>query len=82
MPFPQLFVIGVIVVPLVLIATNRLRLDVAAILTALALALARQPSRLSALRTRLAQNRLTTPLFDTQRLCRDLETAYTQMRSS
>ena len=40
MPFPQLFVIGVIVVPLVLIATNRLRLDVAAILTALALALA------------------------------------------
>lgn len=40
MPFSQLFVIGVIVVPLVLIATNRLRLDVAAIMTALALALA------------------------------------------
>ena len=40
MPFPQLFVIGVIVVPLVLIATNKIRLDVAAIMTALALALA------------------------------------------
>lgn len=40
MSLPQLFVIGVIAVPLVLIATNRLRLDVAAILTALALALA------------------------------------------
>lgn len=40
MTFPQLFVIGVIVVPLVLIATNRIRLDVAAIMTALALALA------------------------------------------
>ncbi len=40
MTFPQLFVIGVIVVPLMLIATNRLRLDVAAIMTALALALA------------------------------------------
>ncbi len=40
MTFPQLFIIGVIVVPLVLIATNRIRLDVAAIMTALALALA------------------------------------------
>lgn len=40
MSFPQLFVIGVIGVPLVLIATNRIRLDVAAIMTALALALA------------------------------------------
>ncbi len=40
MSFPQLIVIGVIAVPLVLIATNRLRLDVAAIMTALALALA------------------------------------------
>lgn len=40
MSLPQLFVIGVIVVPLVLIATNRLRLDVAAIMTALALAMA------------------------------------------
>ncbi len=40
MPFSQLFVIGVIVVPLVLIATNRLRLDVAAMMTAATLALA------------------------------------------
>ncbi len=40
MPLSQLFVIGVIVVPLVLIATNRLRLDVAAMMTAVTLALA------------------------------------------
>ncbi|MEP6986234.1 MAG: SLC13 family permease, partial [Chloroflexota bacterium] len=40
MSLPQLYVIGVIVVPLMLIATNRLRLDVAAMMTALALALA------------------------------------------
>lgn len=40
MPLPQVVVIGVIVVPLLLIATNRIRIDVAAIITALALALA------------------------------------------
>ncbi len=40
MSISQLFVIGVIAVPLVLVATNRVRLDIAAIMTALALALA------------------------------------------
>lgn len=40
MSVSQLYLIGVIVVPLVLIITNRLRLDIAAILTALALAVA------------------------------------------
>jgi predicted O-linked N-acetylglucosamine transferase (SPINDLY family) len=49
---------------------------------ALALALARDPSRLSALRDKLAANRATAPLFDTPRLARDLEAAYLQMMSS
>ncbi|MBI1281678.1 MAG: SLC13 family permease [Anaerolineaceae bacterium] len=40
MTIPQLFVIGVIAVPLVLILTNRLRLDVAAIIIAVSLAVA------------------------------------------
>jgi protein O-GlcNAc transferase len=46
---------------------------------ALALALARDPARLKALRDRLAANRTTAPLFDTQRLTRDLEAAYLEM---
>jgi predicted O-linked N-acetylglucosamine transferase (SPINDLY family) len=46
---------------------------------ALALALARDPARLKALRDRLAANRATAPLFDTQRLTRDLEAAYLEM---
>jgi len=40
---------------------------------ALALALARDPARLKDLRDRLAEGRTTAPLFDTQRLTRDLE---------
>lgn len=44
---------------------------------ALALALARDPARLAALRAKLAAGRGTAPLFDTRRFTRDLETAYT-----
>ena len=46
---------------------------------ALALALARDPARLTALREKLAANRTAAPLFDTLRLARDLETAYREM---
>jgi protein O-GlcNAc transferase len=46
---------------------------------ALALALARDPARLTALRDKLALNRATAPLFDTPRLARDLESAYREM---
>jgi len=45
----------------------------------LALALARDPARLKALRAKLATNRATAPLFDTPRLARDLEAAYRAM---
>jgi predicted O-linked N-acetylglucosamine transferase (SPINDLY family) len=45
----------------------------------LALALARNPARLRALRERLDTNRATAPLFDTPRLARDLEAAYLRM---
>jgi len=45
----------------------------------LALALARDPARLKALRDKLANNRDTAPLFDTQRFARNLETAYLAM---
>jgi len=43
---------------------------------AAAIALARDPQKLSALRDRLAANRLTTALFDTARFARALEAAY------
>jgi len=46
---------------------------------ALALALAREPARLKALRDKLAVNRATAPLFDTPRLARDLEALYRGM---
>lgn len=45
----------------------------------MAVDLATDPSRLAALRTRLAANRLTTPLFDTKRFTRHIEAAYTAM---
>ncbi|MGB6308276.1 MAG: tetratricopeptide repeat protein [Steroidobacteraceae bacterium] len=45
----------------------------------LALRLANSPAQLMQLRTRLAINRLACPLFDTLRLCRHLEAAYTGM---
>ena len=43
----------------------------------LAVALAHDPARLESYRTRLAQNRLTAPLFDTARTTRAIEAAYT-----
>ncbi|HEX3350948.1 MAG TPA: nucleotidyltransferase family protein, partial [Acetobacteraceae bacterium] len=46
---------------------------------ALALALAHDPARLATIRTKLERNRATTPLFDTARITRDLEAAYTAM---
>jgi predicted O-linked N-acetylglucosamine transferase (SPINDLY family) len=46
---------------------------------ALALALARDPARLGNLRARLAENRLTSPLYDTDRFARALEAAYLRM---
>lgn len=49
---------------------------------ALALQLAVNPGRLSALRARLAANRMTAPLFDTDRFRRHLEAAYLRMLES
>lgn len=46
---------------------------------ALAIALAREPARLAALRQKLARNRHSTPLFDTAAFARDIETAYQTM---
>jgi predicted O-linked N-acetylglucosamine transferase (SPINDLY family) len=40
---------------------------------------ASNPARLHAVRERLARNRLTTPLFDTESFVRHLETAYLRM---
>ena len=45
----------------------------------LAIALARDPERLREIRAKVESNRLTTPLFDTKRLCRELEAAYETM---
>jgi predicted O-linked N-acetylglucosamine transferase (SPINDLY family) len=46
---------------------------------ALAIELATRPERLRVLKTKLARNRETHPLFDTERLVRNLERAYLQM---
>jgi predicted O-linked N-acetylglucosamine transferase (SPINDLY family) len=46
---------------------------------ALALALARDPARLRSLRGKLERNRYSYPLFDLDRLCRHLESAYVTM---
>jgi predicted O-linked N-acetylglucosamine transferase (SPINDLY family) len=46
---------------------------------ALALELARNPEKLSALRQKLADNRLTAPLFDARRTTRNIEAAYQAM---
>jgi protein O-GlcNAc transferase len=46
---------------------------------ALALELAREPASLAEVRQRLAQNRLTHPLFDTERFARHIERAYETM---
>jgi len=47
----------------------------------LAIELAAQPDTLKALREKLADNRLTTPLFDTLRFTRNLEQAYSAMHA-
>jgi predicted O-linked N-acetylglucosamine transferase (SPINDLY family) len=41
--------------------------------------LATTPSLLAELRTKLAQQRSSSPLFDSERYCRDLESAYITM---
>jgi protein O-GlcNAc transferase len=46
---------------------------------ALALKLARNPPLLAGIRQRLTQNRLTCPLFDTDRFTRHIEQAYVTM---
>lgn len=46
---------------------------------ALALKLATTPALLADIRARLASNRTTSPLFDTEQFCRHLETAYRTM---
>jgi predicted O-linked N-acetylglucosamine transferase (SPINDLY family) len=46
---------------------------------ATALALARDPVRLKAIRDKLAANRASAPLFDTARFTRNLENAYEKM---
>jgi predicted O-linked N-acetylglucosamine transferase (SPINDLY family) len=46
---------------------------------ALALKLARDPALLASIKAKLTANRLTTPLFDTERYTRHLEAAYTTM---
>ena len=46
---------------------------------ALALRLAREPSTLAAIKTKLMQNRETSGLFDPRRFCRQLEAAFTAM---
>jgi protein O-GlcNAc transferase len=46
---------------------------------ALALKLAREPSLLASIKTKLARNRGTHPLFDTKRFTRHIEAAYTTM---
>ena len=53
--------------------------DTLAAYEALALALARDPGRLAALRRTLAANRLTAPLFDTPRFARHVEAAFDRM---
>jgi len=44
-----------------------------------ALALAKSPTELATLRQKLAENRMTTPLFDSRRFTRNIENAYEQM---
>jgi protein O-GlcNAc transferase len=46
---------------------------------ALAIRLATRPNELAAIRAKLEANRLTTPLFDTQRFTQNIEAAYTAM---
>ena len=58
------------------VGLTELVVDSDAAYEALALELATSPGRLAALRARLAENRLTTPLFDSTGYTRALEQAY------
>ena len=46
---------------------------------ALAIDLATNPDRLAEIKKKLANNRLTTPLFDNKLYAKDIEAAYTEM---
>ena len=46
---------------------------------AMAVALAKEPERLAAFRSKLAANRASTPLFDTPRFARDIEAIYAKL---
>ncbi len=48
----------------------------------LALALAQDPERLAALKVKLKENKARFPLFDTERYCRHLESAFTTMHET
>ena len=48
---------------------------------ALAVQLAKEPAQLAAVRQKLAQNRATSPLFDTDLFTRHIEAAYSEMRA-
>jgi len=47
----------------------------------LAIELTLNPQRLAGIRTRIQENRLTSPLFDTPRYARNLEAAYTAIHA-
>lgn len=61
------------------IGLDELAVKTSAEYEALAIELATQPDKLGALKARLAQNRATHPLFDTERLVRNIERAYFEM---
>ena len=63
------------------IALPELITDAEAAFEAKAVALARDPAGQAALKQKLAQNRLTAPLFDTARWTRHVEAAYEQMQA-
>jgi predicted O-linked N-acetylglucosamine transferase (SPINDLY family) len=46
---------------------------------AMAIAMAREPEKLRQVREKLAAHRASAPLFDTKRLCRNIEAAYQMM---
>ena len=61
------------------IGLEELICDTAADYEALAVRLAQNPAQLTAIKEKLAANRLTTPLFDTARFARHMEAAYADM---
>jgi protein O-GlcNAc transferase len=61
------------------VGLNELVTDTLEEYEATALRLAQNPEEIRALRAKLAANRLTHPLFNTERLCRNFEAAYIKM---